>query len=275
LGIARLIISLNQTFNNPITEQQLFDWHTMLFSDPNQRKGLEIGHWRQDAEPMQIVSGPLGHEVVHFEAPPSTQVPKDMAQFIEWFNSSRTQLSGIVRAAIAHLYFESIHPFEDGNGRIGRAIAEKALSQELGRPVLFSLSTAILANKKEYYSQLSKFSHYDLEITGWITYFANTVYQAQSIANNKIQFVFDKTKFWNRFQKLLNERQEKVIARMFEAGPTGFIGGINAAKYMSIAKCSKATATRDLAELVEYGCLIKLPGGGRSTRYAFLQKYAQ
>jgi len=266
-GIAKLIVSLRQTFNNPLTEQQLFDWHAMLFSDSKQSGIIDIGLWRQDIEPMQIVSGPIGHEIVHFEAPPSEIVPQEMAKFIDWFNATHKEIPGIVRAAIAHLYFESIHPFGDGNGRIGRAISEKALSQELGRPVLFSLSTAIQAKKKEYYSELSISSHCDLEITRWIKYFINTVYQAQLVAKNKIQFIFDKTKFWNRYEHMLNERQEKVIARMFEAGNSGFIGGMNASKYMSIAKCSKATATRDLAELFEYGCLIKLPGGGRSTRY--------
>jgi Fic family protein len=190
-----------------------------------------------------------------------------MAKFIDWFNASNNQIPGVVRAAIAHLYFESIHPFGDGNGRIGRAISEKALSQELGRPVIFSLSTAIQLKKKEYYSELSISSHCDLEVTRWIKYFVNTVYQAQLVAKKKIQFIFDKTKFWNCYEHMLNERQEKVIARMFEAGESGFIGGINASKYMSIAKCSKATATRDLSELFGYGCLIKLPARGRSTRY--------
>jgi len=268
-GIAKLMVSLNQTFREPLTKQQLFDWHVMLLSDPKQRKGIDVGMWRRDSEPMQIVSGPVGHEIVHFQAPPSERVPQEMAKFIEWFNmSAQAQIAGIVRAAIAHVYFESIHPFGDGNGRIGRAISEKALSQEFGRPVLFSLSTTIQANKKEYYAQLSRASHCDLDITPWISYFVKTVYQAQLDAKKRLEFVVDKTKFWKKFEHLLNERQEKVIARMFEAGESGFVRGMNAAKYISIAKCSKATATRDLAELLGLGCLVKLPGGGRSTRYA-------
>lgn len=270
-GIAKLMVSLQQTFHQPLTEQQLFDWHTMLMSDPKQQKGIDIGQWRCTPEPMQIISGPIGDETIHFEAPPSEKVPEEMARFIEWFNGSvHTKISGVVRAAIAHLYFESIHPFEDGNGRIGRVIAEKVLSQELGRPALFSLSSIIQANKKKYYAELSRASSYDLNITPWVTYFVTTVYQAQLDAKKRIQFVVNKTKFWKRFENVLNERHEKVIARMFEAGESGFIGGMNAAKYMGIAQCSKATATRDLTELLKFGCLVKLPGKGRSTRYALL-----
>ncbi len=268
-GIAKLMVSLQQTFHMPLTEQQLFNWHTTLMSAPKQRAGIDVGMWRRNVEPMQIVSGPMGHEIVHYEAPPSKRVPKEMDLFIEWFNkSAQAQIPGIVRAAIAHLYFESIHPFEDGNGRIGRVISEMALSQELGRPVLFSFSTAIQESKKEYYAELSRASHYDLDITSWINYFVKTVCQAQSDAKKKIQFVLDKSKFGQRYEHLLNERQEKVMARMFDAGPPGFIGAMNAKKYMNITHCSKATATRDLAELLDYGCLVKLPGGGRSTGYA-------
>lgn len=269
LGIARLMVSLKQTFQEPLTKNHLFDWHSMIMSgQPN--KDIDIGRWRRTLEPMQIVSGPMGKEIVHFEAPPSKRVPAEMDRFITWFNSSVcNKMPGLVRAGIAHLYFESIHPFDDGNGRIGRAISEKALSQELERPVLFSLSTTIQPNKKEYYQELSLASHCNLEITPWITYFVKTVYQAQLEAKEKIKFVLNKYKFWKRYQYLLNERQQKVIARMFDAGPSGFIGGMNAKKYMSIAQCSKATATRDLTELLQLHCLVKLPGGGRSTKYAF------
>jgi Fic family protein len=269
VGIAKLMVSLKQTYQEPLTKKQLFEWHSMLLSDPGQRQGVDIGMWRRDIEPMQIISGPIGHEAVHFEAPPSERISQEMTRFIEWFNTSASsQIPGIVRAAIAHIYFESIHPFGDGNGRIGRAISEKALSQELRRPVFFSLSTTIQKNKKDYYAELSRASHCSLDITSWINYFVKTIYQAQLDAKKKIQFIFDKTKFWIKYENFLNERQEKVISRIFEAGVSGFVGGMSATKYMSIVKCSKATATRDLAELLELGCIIKLPGRGRSTRYS-------
>jgi len=279
IGISELMIAVRQTFLEPLTEQDLFHWHEMVMS----HLGLEqyyipdIGRFRSDPEPMQIISGSYGHEKVHFEAPPSAVVPNEMARFIDWFNATdpkKTQekIPGPIRAAIAHLYFESIHPFSDGNGRIGRAIAEKALSQDLGHPVLLSLSGTIQSHKKEYYAALSEASRDNLNITPWIQYFVTTVYEAQLTAKKQIQFVFQKTKFWDQYRHTLNKRQEKALARMFEAGLTGFEGGINTRKYMIITDCSKATATRDLSELLKMGCLASLPGSGRSTAYALSLK---
>ncbi len=267
VGIAKLMISVRKNCNAPLTKEDLFAWQAMILSAPSS-PALEIGMWRTSPEPMQIVSGAIGHETVHYEAPPSVRVGQEMERFVSWFNTSTTPpLPGPVKAAIAHLYFECIHPFADGNGRVGRAIAEKALSQDLHRPVLLSLSTRIERQKKDYYQELSIASQGNLTITRWIHYFVHMVYGAQLEAKERISFVLQKAKFWTQHGPKLNERHSKVLTRMFKEGPSGFQGGMSAQKYMKIADCSKATATRDLAELLAYGCLERLPGSGRSTRY--------
>ncbi|MCX6220030.1 MAG: Fic family protein [Bacteroidia bacterium] len=267
-GISSLMIDVRNSFGKPLTEQSLFDWHTMLLSHV---KGIEIGKWRTHPEPMQVVSGALGKEKVHYEAPPSNLVPKEMGRFIGWFNDtapggSKEIKSAPVRSAIAHLYFESIHPFEDGNGRIGRAIAEKALSQGIGRPVMLSLSKTIESNKKKYYLELEK-AQYSLEINSWLKYFVETILEAQIDSENQIEFTLKKVKFFDRFNNLLNDRHKRVIKRMLEEGPNGFTGGMNAKKYGDLCKISKATATRDLQYLLETNALI-VSGGGRSTSYS-------
>ncbi len=269
IGLGELMIDVRKTFIEPLNEEKLFAWHKMLLGNS---KRIEAGKWRTGEDPMQIISGAIGKEIIHFEAPPSAQVPKEMRAFIEWFNATApgggTEIKKApVRAAIAHLYFETIHPFEDGNGRIGRAIAEKALSQTIGRPVMLSLSKTIEADKKEYYSALKE-AQKSNEITGWIEYFVKVSLEAQTDAELQIEFTLKKTKFFDRYKAQLNERQVTVINRMLEEGPGGFEGGMNAGKYMSIAKTSKATATRDLQGLLETGAFI-LQGksGGRSTSY--------
>jgi len=218
---------------------------------------------------MQVVSGAIGREKIHFEAPPSIKVKKEMRQFIQWFNDTapggkKEITKAPVRAAIAHLYFESIHPFEDGNGRIGRAIAEKAFSQTIGRPVLMSLSQTIEADKKLYYKALENAQRSN-EITEWITYFVHAIFKAQLKAKEMITFTLKKTKFLDRFKEQLNARQLKVIERMLRE-PDGFKGGMTAKKYTSITKVSKATATRDLQELTAFGAIESI-AAGRSTHY--------
>jgi Fic family protein len=231
---------------------------------------VKAGQWRTHKEPMQVISGPIGKEKIHFTAPPSQIVPKEMTAFVKWFNDSapggKNEIrKAIVRSAIAHLYFETIHPFEDGNGRAGRALSEKALSQGMGRPVLMSLSKTIEANKKNYYDALKEGQRSN-EITPWITYFANMVLASQIQAEEEIDFTLRKTRFFDKFQNILNERQVKVIKRMLEEGPKGFNGGMSAKKYMAITHTSKPTATRDLQDLEEKG-IFTTSGGGRSTRY--------
>ena len=266
-GVATLMLGVREHYQEMLSEETLFTWHKMLMSG---RRHIEIGAWRTHEEPMQIISGPIGKRKVHFEAPPSNQVPAEMAAFINWFNNTalgaKNEIKNpVIRSAIAHLYFESIHPFEDGNGRLGRAISEKALSQGLGHPTLLSLSETIEANKKNYYEAL-KTAQRSNKITPWIEYFANTTLQAQTRAEENINFVLKKTKLFDQFKDQLNERQLKVIRRMLDEGPRGFEGGMSAKKYIAITKTSKATATRDLQYLSEIG-VLKQTGGGRSTRY--------
>jgi Fic family protein len=266
-GVGALMVTVRNTFSEKISEKMLYDWHTLLMS---YRADIESGKWRTGVEPMQVISGRAGKITVHFEAPPATSVPFEMKRFIKWFNEtgpggSNEMKKAPVRAAIAHLYFESIHPFEDGNGRIGRAIAEKALSQGMGRPVLMSLSKTIESNRKTYYAELENAQRY-LEITPWIKYFVNMVLSAQIDAENEINFTLKKVKFFDKYKNELNERHQKVISRMLEEGPKGFTGGMNAGKYAGLCKISKATATRDLQYLAEIKA-FQVFGGGRSTSY--------
>lgn len=268
-GIAELMLDVRNTFNESLTDIKLFEWHIMLFSS-SYYSNLRIGTWRTDEEAMQIVSGYHDKWKVHFEAPPANMLPEEMKQFLHWFNNTAPNKPNSinyapVRSAIAHLYFESIHPFEDGNGRIGRAIAEKALSQGVGHPVMLSLSDAIEANKKQYYAALSIASKSN-EITEWIQYFINVVLTAQTSVEEQINFTLSKSKYYEHYETQLNERELKVIHRMMQAGLRGFEGGMSAKKYMTITGVSKATATRDLQHLHEIKALKQI-GSGRSVRY--------
>ncbi len=266
-GIAELMTDAQKSYKEPLSAEKILTWHKMLM------KGnlyVQAGKWRTHTEPMQVISGAMGKEFVHYEAPPSSEVLKEMEEFISWFN--RTGKNGkneikkpVIRAAIAHLYFETIHPFEDGNGRIGRAVAEKALSQTVKRPILLSLSQAIGKKKNDYYAAL-KLAQRSNEISPWINYFVRTTLQAQIAAEKLIEFSLYKTRFFDRFRNELNDRQMKVIRRVLKEGPEGFEGGINAKKYIGITKTSKATATRDLQDLQEKKIISK-KGQGRSTAY--------
>lgn len=268
-GLGELMINIRKTFKEPLTDEALFSWYRMLMRE---NKNVEVGSWRTHEEPMQVISGASGKQKVHFEAPPSSEVPQQMNEFIRWFNDTAPGAvheikKAPLRAAIAHLYFESIHPFEDGNGRIGRAIAEKALSQTIGRPVLLSLSRTIEANKKTYYASLEKAQRSN-KITPWIQYFIKTILDAQLEAERQIDFTLRKAKFFDTYNDQLNERQLIVIKRMLEEGPDGFEGGMNARKYIGITKTSKATATRDLQQLLQMGAFVlSSNAGGRSTSY--------
>ena len=264
-GISELVVYVHQRFIKPLGKQEILNWHKILMQG---YRNINRGKWRSGALPMQIVSGTIGKEKVHFEAPPSSRVPKEMQVFMQWFNSTRPGKADeitnpIIRAAVAHIYFESIHPFEDGNGRIGRAIAEKALSQGIGQPVLFSLSKSIEKNKNQYYNALKQ-AQRTLDLTKWIHYFTNLVLDAQETAKQEIRFIIKKTQFYDDHGDQLNERQAKVIKRMMKS--QRFEGGMTAKKYMSITKVSKATATRDLQILFEQGILVR-SGGGRSVSY--------
>ena len=266
-GIAQVLVSARNSFNLPLSKAMLFEWHSSLLAH---EKALEIGYWRTHQEPMQIVSGAIGFERVHFEAPPSSTLEVEMSRFIQWFNDTAPDgpdaiVHAPVRAAIAHLYFESIHPFEDGNGRIGRAIAEKALAQTTGFPGLASLSYTIEQNKKEYYTQLEK-AQCSNDISEWIRYFVNVTVQGVKFAQEMIDFTLLKSKYFDRYADIVTAVQLKVIQRMFTEGPSGFEGGMTASKYSRLIRVSKATATRHLADLVKLGAFA-VTGQGRSTRY--------
>lgn len=267
IGVATLMTDVRQSFTAPLSQEKLFEWHRMIVAG---HRHIQPGRWRTHQEPMQVISGPVGHETVHFEAPPSSLVPQEMTRFIDWFNDTgpggtREIKKAVVRSAIAHLYFESIHPFEDGNGRIGRALSEKALSQGLERPALLSLSRAIEAKRNEYYDALQQGQQAN-EITPWVMWFAKIALEAQVQAEEHIDFTLRKTRLFERFRDQLNERQTQILRRMLEEGAKGFEGGMSAKKYMSITGTSKATATRDLQDLNEKGIFVPT-GGGRSTHY--------
>lgn len=266
-GIAELMLSVRKYFAKPLTEKMLFSWHRMLMKGT---PAIKKGAWRTHQEPMQVISGTIHKPKIHFEAPPSLAVPKEMRRFIHWFNASRAAAVknvqvALIRAAVTHLYFESIHPFEDGNGRIGRALCEKAISQALQYPAIISISKVIEARKKVYYSSLER-AQKSNEISNWIKYFTSVILEAQDEAESIIDFVIKKTRFFDSYSDRLSERQLKVIRRMLEAGPKGFEGGMNARKYVALTRTSKATATRDLQELVTLGVLVP-SGGGRSISY--------
>jgi Fic family protein len=267
LGIAEMMVDLYRTFDQPLEHATLHRWHRMLMEGRSDVR--DIGRYRMHEETMQVVSGRLDRITVCFEAPPSAVVPREMDRFNQWFNQtapgSGVALPAITRAGVAHLYFVTIHPFEDGNGRVGRAIAEKALAQTLGRPTLLALADAIKRRQKDYYRALQEASLTN-EITPWLAWFADTVIQAQRSTQARVEFLIEKTKLLDRLRGRLNPRQEKALLRMLEEGPEGFKGGMSADKYIRLTETSRATATRDLQDLVEKGALIRR-GELRHTRY--------
>jgi Fic family protein len=266
-GIADMMSDLYQHFSKPLTHSLLFDWHRML---SNGRQDLkDIGSYREHADPMQVVSGRLDKPLVHFQAPPSSVVKKEMDAFLLWWNESAPggshPLPVLTRTGIAHFYFVCIHPFEDGNGRIARALAEKSLAEYRGEPTLIAISHTIECNRKAYYRSL-ELNNKKNEITDWLVYFANTILEAQRHSLELINFLIEKTKLYDRVRGKLNERQEKVLARVFREGPEGFKGGLSAEKYIKITGTSRATSTRDLQDLVAKNVLYQT-GERKSTRY--------
>ena len=266
-GIAEMMVDLYRSFAKPLSRDMLFRWHRMLLSGRRDMK--DVGCYRPSDEAMQIVSGPIHLPRVHFEAPPASELPEQMVQFIDWFTRTAPDgvdsLPALTRAGIAHLYFESIHPFEDGNGRIGRAISEKALSQCLGQPTLTALAATMLLRRKAYYTALEA-ANKDNEITPWLAWFAGITIEAQRRTAARVEFLIDKTKLLDGLRGQFNVRQEKALLRMLSEGPEGFAGGLSAGNYMTITKASPATATRDLADLVAKGA-FKRHGERRHARY--------
>ncbi len=263
-GIAEMMVDLHKNFHIPISDDLMHAWHGMLM---NGRRDLnDIGSYRTHADAMQIISGPIGAEKVHFEAPPSRIVPREMQHFIHWFNKTDAQkLPPLTRASIAHLCFVCIHPFEDGNGRLARAISEKSLLQSLGAPIFITLSQTIQRNKKDYYRNL-EISNKTCDLTSWILYFAKTILRAQSDTSKLVDFIIKKAKFYDKNKSKLNERQNKVIKRILDEGIYGFKGGLSANNYTSITKISASTATRDLQDLINKK-ILKHTGTNKSRRY--------
>lgn len=266
-GAAELMADVWRKFAEPLTDQALFDWHAMLMT--GRRDLADVGCYRSNPEPMQIISGALHAPRVHYEAPPSGRVPKEMAAFIAWFNDTAPggakPLPALTRSGIAHIWFESIHPFEDGNGRIGRAIAEKALAQTIERPSLTALAETIHRYRKDYYEHLHRASTTN-QIDEWLEWFADIALEAQDRTLTRVRFLIAKTRMLDRLGGHINERQERALLRMFAEGVDGFKGGLSARNYRTITDATTATATRDLAELVRLGALRR-EGERKSTRY--------
>ncbi len=266
-GVAEMTVQLYRTWSTPLVDKMLLDWHAMLAR--GRRDLVDIGCYRTTREPMQVVSGSIDARQIHFEAPPSDGVQHEMDLFRTWFNRTAPDgadpLPALTRAGIAHLWFVSIHPFEDGNGRIGRAVAEKALSQNMGYPSLIAVARTIEADRKAYYAALGSMNR-TLEITSWLRWFGETVLAAQDYTIRSVRFLVEKNKFYSRIGDILNPRQGKVLARMFREGLSGFKGGLSADNYIRITGTSASTATRDLQDLVSKGALTRT-GQRKSTRY--------
>ncbi|HEX3881286.1 MAG TPA: Fic family protein [Stellaceae bacterium] len=266
-GVAEMMVDLHRNFAEPLSHEMLFAWHRMLASGWSSIE--DIGGYRTHPDAMQVVSGIGRNPQVHFEAPPSSAMPGEMERFVAWFNRTAPHgdepMPALTRAGIAHLYFVCIHPFEDGNGRIGRAIAEKALAQNLGYPAITALAATILARRRGYYDALEANNETN-EITPWLSWFAATAIEAGRQVGALVEFLIEKTRLLDRVQGLLNPRQQKTLFRVLREGPQGFAGGLSAANYVSITGASPATATRDLTDLVVRGAFERT-GERRHARY--------
>jgi Fic family protein len=265
-GVVEMTLDATRNFATPLSDDRLFDWHASLF--PTARSGMRritVGAWRpKEAGPMQVVSGPVGRVRVHFEAPAAERIESEMAQFLEWFNSPLA-IDPVLRAGIAHFWFVTVHPFEDGNGRIGRAIGDMALSRADGTADRFySLSSQIEAERQEYYLQLEAAQRGDLDITRWLIWFLGCLERALDSAELTLSTVLYKAGLWQQINREpVNDRQREVINRMLE----DFEGHLTTSKYAKLAKCSQDTALRDIRELLERGILVQNTGRGRSTSY--------
>ena len=269
-GLVEILLDATANYSKKITMERIWSWHAALF--PIGYSGMvkiSVGQWRNDSKgPMQVISRPIGQEKVHFEAPPTKKLDKEMQIFISWINE-KSQLDGIIRAGIAHIWFVTIHPFDDGNGRIARTLTEMFLARDENNPKRFySLSSQIMAERNEYYEVLKATQSGTGDITEWLKWFLECMNRAILNSNILLNKIMIKARVWQGFAQIrLNERQIKVINRLLDAGAGGFEGGLKNKKYIGIAHTSRATAQRELADLVNKGILIKMPGGGRSVSY--------
>jgi Fic family protein len=266
-GVVEMILDATEHYDKPLTADRLFGWHAALF--PTGRSGMSkitVGAWRTAASgPMQVVSGPIGRERVHFEAPEARRLDEEMSVFLAWFDAKHP-IDQVIKAAVAHLWFVTIHPFEDGNGRIARAIADMALARSERSPQRFySMSAQIRKERNAYYDILEATQHRDLDITPRLDWFLGCLDRAFDAAETILESVFKKARFWEKFAAAkLNDRQRKVINRLLDGD---FEGRLRSSKWAALTKSSQDTALRDIDDLVMQGVLVKKPGGGRSTSY--------
>jgi Fic family protein len=269
-ALVGLLMDATQNHAQPLTLERLCRWQAALFPEgAGWLRDIHIGGLRGEG-PMQVVSGRIDRPTVHFEAPPRDRLEGELVTFLHWFNRPPPGLDGLLRAGIAHLWLITLHPFDDGNGRVARAVTDMALAQAEGQSIRFySLSAAIMARRAEYYARLEAAQRGGLDITAWLDWFLLMVEEALRQVLARFRRVLDKTRFWRRHaQTVLSERQVNVLNRLLDRAGEEFQDGISASKYGAIARVSKPTATRDLTDLLEKGCIKRLPGGGRSTRYA-------
>lgn len=270
-GVVEMMMDATQNCFKPLSVTRLFNWHAALF--PTGRSGLykmKVGQWRKDSTgPMQVVSGAMGKEKVHFEAPDSKVLKHEMNTFLQWLNKQSTG-DLVLKAAVAHLWFVTIHPFDDGNGRIARALTDMILAQsDKSNQRFYSMSAQIRVERKAYYDLLEKTQKGNLDITAWITWFLNCLLNALKSTDRLLSDVLFKADFWNKHSNTpLNERQKKLLNKLLD----GFDGKLSSSKWAKIAKCSKDTAIRDINDLIEKGILQKDAAGGRSTSYEVIKK---
>jgi Fic family protein len=268
-GVVEMMLDATTHHSNKLTENRLFDWHAALF--PTGRSGMSkivVGNWRDDSRgSMRVVSGAIGKERVHYEAPPAKRIPQEMNRFLTWFDRPG-DIDLLMVAGLAHLWFVTIHPFEDGNGRIARAIADMALARsDKSGQRFYSMSAQIQLERKDYYANLEKTQKGDLDVTDWMVWFLNCLNRALKGAQETLSAVLDKAQFWERFaREPFNERQVKILNKLLD----GFAGKLTTSKWAKIAKCSQDTAYRDILNLIERGVLQKDLGGGRSTSYSLV-----
>ncbi|MFC1859373.1 Fic family protein [Thermodesulfobacteriota bacterium] len=270
-GIVDILLDATMNHERKLTSDRLFGWHAALF--PTGYSGIHkivVAGWRDDRDgPMRVVSGPIGREKIHYEAPPADGLEKEMEIFFHWWEESRNKTDGILRSALAHQWFVAVHPFEDGNGRIARALTDIALAQDENLSTRFySLSSQIMAERDAYYSVLERTNKGGGDITEWMKWFLECMSRAILRSGKLLSNVMQKAYFWKRHtQTELNDRQRKAINRLLEAGPGGFEGSMTNRKYASMTHISRATAQRELADLVSKGILRRNPSGGRSISY--------
>lgn len=268
-ALVTLLLEATKQHQQTLDIDTLCQWQAGLFPTSPLYTKIVIGQLRGDA-PMQVVSGRMDKPTIHFEAPPRTRLEGELKRFLRWFNSPPKDLNPILRAGIAHLWLITLHPFDDGNGRVTRAVTDRALAQAENNSIrYYSLSAAIMARRNEYYEQLELAQKGSLDITQWLQWFLSVLNDAITQGQYRFGRILNKTRFWQRHaQTSLSERQIKVLNRLLDTEGEAFTQGINASKYKALAKVSKSTATRELADLLNKGCIIRLPGAGRSTRYA-------